>query len=645
MAEEHVERCIEAARRVLLGEGVSGVTFDAVAAAAGLAVEEVEACFDDRGDMLHELNLFCMENAKQQVHDALAPTTTAEHTLAEFFRHAVTASDDDLEEFRLSAHASQVLDEMRGRRTREQSERYLKVGNGMIDMLEAKLLADWGDDMLPHGVHTRRVAFVAQLLAQGFLNMKSILRTAGRSILHGDDDLIAMMSHVMSAPPRMIRQLTALNDVSRELASMRSEEELLDRVPHMLTEAFDFDRCTLLMDGANGLDIVAAAWTKEDERRLVRELMEDGLLKPPPHLRRCVAEDRTIFVPDPQSEPDWPKLEDERARDAANKSGWWSPTLFTPLRCDGKPVGLMLAHAHLRWRPMDAQDISRVEAFAAMVGVALQNVRLLENLNALVEERTRELRNTQAQLVQSEKMAALGKLVAGVAHELNTPLGAVTSSRDSMAKGAARIREVLDEELPDAKGNAKLSRALEIIDRAGDTIAAGTERIDGIVTRLRSFARLDQADLQEVRVEDCIRDALGLLEPTLDTIDVTCAFADTPRIRCYPAQLNQVFLNVLTNAVESMDAGTIRVSTRSMAEGVVVVVQDEGHGIAAEDLERVFDPGFTTRGVGVGTGLGLAIAFRIVRDHGGEITIDSAPDRGTTVTITLATRFEERPRG
>ena len=580
-------RFLEAARALLWREGVAAVTPDAVAAEAGVEAAAIEAHFGGRGALLHDLDAFCMARGVVAINEAMLPTTSAEHALDVFLRYCVEVDKGRLEEYRLSMFAKQVIPEMMGPWPPEVTKRQFELGNQMNDPLDAKLVADWGEEMLPHGIHPRRMAFVANLLAQGFLNMKGLMHEAGQALIHSDDDLMDMMANVMSAPPRMIRQLTALNDASRELAGMRSEKELFERVPRMLTEAFDFDRCTLMMAG-------------------------DELVKESPHVQSCLDEDRTIFVHDPEA-------------------------VFTPLRCDARPVGVLHAHAHLRWRPMDAQDISRVEAFAAMVGVALQNVRLLENLNTLVDERTRELRNAQARLVQSEKMASLGKLVAGVAHELNTPLGAVSSSRDSMAKGTERIRAILDKEFPQAAEHAKLSRALTVVDRAGESIGAGTARIDNILTRLRSFARLDQAELQSTPVEDCLRDALAHVEPTLGAIVVERELGDTPTIRCYPARLNQVFLNVLSNAVESMDKGTIRVATRATVGEVTVTIADEGHGIAQEHIERIFDPGFTTRGVGVGTGLGLSIAYQIVRDHGGNIAIDSETGRGTTVTITLPT--------
>ena len=637
--DQGVESFLSAAQRVLHRGGPAEVTFSAVAREAGVETAEVEACFAHHGDLLHELNLWCMQRRSDVIAAAVAPATSAEQAIDLYYRLIVDMPLGLMEEFRLSAHASQVLPEMRRSRSPEQLERYLTVGNGMIDALEGKLLDDWGDEMLPQGVHPRRVAFVAQLLAQGFLNIMGILQVSNQSLLHGEQNLVRVMCNMISAPPRMIRQLTALNEVSRELAAMQTEKALLERVPFMLTEAFDFDRCMLLMDAeTGGLDIVAISWTEEDQQQLVGDLMRDRVLEPPPHLRRCVAENRTIFVADPETDPDWPAIQDEQAREIAHQLGWRSPTLFTPLRCYGKPVGLLMGHTHLRWRPMDANDIARVEAFAAMVGVALQNVRLLENLNALVEERTRELRDTQAQLVQSEKIASLGKLVAGVAHELNTPLAAVNSSRDSMSKGLDRIVNILEAEFPNANDNPKLARALEVVSRASDSVDAGAQRIDSIVTRLRSFARLDQADLQLASLDDCVRDALALMKPALESIDLVVQLGQTPAIRCYPAQLNQALLNVLSNAVESMSTGTIRVSTADEPNAVLASVKDEGCGIAPEHLDRVFDPGFTTRGVGVGAGLGLSIAYRIVRDHGGDVHIESTLGAGTLVTITLPKR-------
>jgi signal transduction histidine kinase len=421
---------------------------------------------------------------------------------------------------------------------------------------------------------------------------------------------------------------------------MRSERELLDRVPTLLTEAFGFDRCTLLMDSVDGgLDIVARSWTEEDHQAPLRELMAKHVLRPPPHLRRCITEDRSIFVPDPEADPDWPAVDDEAARGLAQRLGWRSPSLFTPVRCEGKPVGVIFAHTHLRWRPMDQQDISRVEAFAAMVDVALQNVRLLENLNALVDERTRELRDAQAALVQSEKMASMGQLVAGVAHELNTPVGAVTSAQDSMRKAADKLRKLMPDEL-----DKRVDATIRVMTDSAKVVETGSQRIGAIVARLRSFARLDQAAVQAADVHSCIEDAIGQIEHRLSPEQsLERHFGELPVVRCDPRKLNQLFANLLGNAVDAMgEGGTLAIRTKAVDGGVDIEVEDDGAGIPAEHLDKIFDPGFTTKGVGVGTGLGLSIAYGVVEEHGGTIRVESTEGEGTRVIVHLP---EDESRG
>lgn len=261
-----------------------------------------------------------------------------------------------------------------------------------------------------------------------------------------------------------------------------------------------------------------------------------------------------------------------------------------------------------------------------------------EGLERMVDERTTELRAAQARLVQSEKMAAMGELVAGVAHEINTPLGAVRSMVDTLARGVARqtqrMRERLgaefDEDPQLAKGRRAVEDAVRVIDE-------GTARVRTIVDRLRSFAQLDEADVQRVDLHEGIEDTIGLLEGSLpETVRIERDFGPLPEVICVPRQVNQVTLNLLTNAVRAVGRqGTVTVSTRHDAGWVWVVVEDDGSGIAPEHLERIFDPGFTTRGVGVGTGLGLAIAYQIVEDHGGRMEVRSRPGEGTRIAFVL----------
>lgn len=251
----------------------------------------------------------------------------------------------------------------------------------------------------------------------------------------------------------------------------------------------------------------------------------------------------------------------------------------------------------------------------------------------------RQLRETQAHLVQSGTIAALGQLVAGVAHEVNSPLGAIRSTNDSLVRALRRLRTALDQE-----SSADRDVALKAIGEASQIIASGSERVAEIVNRLRSFAHLDEAEFKLIDIREGIEDALVLLRHQLaDGIQVTRNLDPVPRIACYPRQINQVLVNLLLNAKQAIqdrdteEPGEIRVATTARNQHVSVIIRDTGVGIPKEDLGKIFDPGFTTRGVRVGTGLGLAICHRIVTEHKGQIEVDSTVGQGTTVTVTLPT--------
>jgi signal transduction histidine kinase len=177
-----------------------------------------------------------------------------------------------------------------------------------------------------------------------------------------------------------------------------------------------------------------------------------------------------------------------------------------------------------------------------------------------------------------------------------------------------------------------------VIDDAAKVIEVGTVRVSGIVDRLKSFTRLDEAELQRADIHRGIEDALAMASHELgDRIEIARNFAaDVPQILCKPGQLNQVLFNVLINAKHAIpDRGRISIETAVVGGTVRIKVKDDGIGIAKEALPRVFEPGFTTKGVGIGMGLGLSIAYRVVQEHGGEIEIASEPGKGTEVTISL----------
>jgi PAS domain S-box-containing protein len=272
-----------------------------------------------------------------------------------------------------------------------------------------------------------------------------------------------------------------------------------------------------------------------------------------------------------------------------------------------------------------------------IIGIAHDFTRMKEVLEDLGRA-NRELRETQSQLVQSEKMASLGSLVAGIAHEINTPVGAIGSMHDTLVRALRKLETTLNEEHPGVVASSpSLQSALRLVQEANRVIESGTQRVTEIVRRLRSFARLDQAELKKADIHEGLEDTLALIHHELKhSIVVKREYGDIPPISCYPGRLNQVFLNLLNNARQAIRGkGEIGIRTFIRDDRVHIAVSDTGAGIAPDHLRKVFDPGFTTKGVGVGTGLGLSICYQIMRDHRGEILVESELGKGATFTVVL----------
>jgi two-component system, NtrC family, sensor kinase len=247
-----------------------------------------------------------------------------------------------------------------------------------------------------------------------------------------------------------------------------------------------------------------------------------------------------------------------------------------------------------------------------------------------MSNRNRE-QELMSQLIQSEKMAALGLLVAGVAHEINTPMGAIHSNNDVMTRAVGKVRKLL-EPAPDKE----VRRLLDILGEICRNNEIATERIMNIVRSLKNFARLDEAERKKVNIHEGIESTLSLLRHQLkNRIRIVKCFGDIPEIECYPNELNQVFMNILVNAAQAIKhRGEITVKTWREGDRVKIAISDTGVGIPPENLSKVFDPGFTTKGVGLGTGLGLSLCYKIVQDHRGTIEAESSK-QGTTFTISI----------
>jgi signal transduction histidine kinase len=236
-------------------------------------------------------------------------------------------------------------------------------------------------------------------------------------------------------------------------------------------------------------------------------------------------------------------------------------------------------------------------------------------------------RSLQAKVVQQGKMAALGQLVAGVAHEINTPLAALVSNNDLFARAFERLRAQLTPPPPELD----VLQSLVAVNRD-----AGA-RITEIVRTLRSFARLDEADRKAVDLHEGLESTLLLCAHLMKGgISVVRDYGALRPISCHPNQLNQVFMNLIVNACQAMgETGQLTLRTRAVDDRVELQIEDTGCGMSLEQQGRIFDPGYTTKGAQLGTGLGLAIVYQIVEHHGGEITVESQAGRGTTFTLRL----------
>jgi signal transduction histidine kinase len=291
-----------------------------------------------------------------------------------------------------------------------------------------------------------------------------------------------------------------------------------------------------------------------------------------------------------------------------------------------------------------------------------------ELLEARVSERTKDLeralaqlRESEAQLVQSEKMSSLGQLVAGVAHEINTPLAYVKNSVDTVRVRmpelsdainlAGQLLELLRHEAADADAlqatfdqlAARLDQireheVLQDLESLSHDGLHGIEQISELVVNLRNFSRLDRSRIASFNVNDGVNAALLIAKPHLRKVDVEKQLGEVPSITCSPSQVNQVLLNIVTNAAQAIDKarGTIVVTTRADgANHVAIEIEDNGKGIPADSFTRIFDPFYTTKAPGQGTGLGLSIAYKIVTQHGGRIDVRSELGVGSIFTVRL----------
>ncbi|MEO8487504.1 MAG: ATP-binding protein [Betaproteobacteria bacterium] len=345
-----------------------------------------------------------------------------------------------------------------------------------------------------------------------------------------------------------------------------------------------------------------------------------------------------------------------------------------PLRIGERTIGALAVNRNAARPRYTVADLDRGQVLASLLALVMANHRMhverdrrileLSTLNAEMQRINALLGDARNQMIQSEKLASIGQIAAGVAHEINNPVGFVLSNLGTLASYVSQLFGLLDDRRavdrakgfapPDAPGTARAPRDgtdVEFLRSDIDALLAesrdGILRVKRIVQDLRDFSRGGSDESWEtVDVHEALRRTINIVRGEIKhkgTIDAR--FGDAPPVECLPQRLHQVFLNLLVNAGHAIAAGgSIVVSTGTVEGEVFVRVEDDGRGIPGENLHRIFEPFFTTKPVGQGTGLGLSVSYSIVQRHHGRIEVESEPGCGARFTVVLPRRQPSRER-
>jgi len=344
--------------------------------------------------------------------------------------------------------------------------------------------------------------------------------------------------------------------------------------------------------------------------------------------------------------------------------------LSVPIKVQGKIIGAIYVSEKLNEGRFNATDENNFQNIADHIAHAFDRNELISvitkaNRNLQIEQDEqkvliKKVQEAQNQLLQSEKLASIGQLAAGVAHEINNPVGYINSNVSSLENYMVAIFSLLDAyELSESMTlndveRLKISALRKQIDISflredvGDLIKEtkeGVVRVKRIVQDLKDFSHVDNAKWQWVNIHDGLNSTLNVVQNEIKyKANVIKEYGELPEVECLPSQLNQVFMNLFVNAAHAIEnSGTITIRTGTQEDDWVwIEVSDTGKGIKQEHLTKLFDPFFTTKPVGKGTGLGLSLSFGIIEKHGGRIDVDSELDKGTRFTIRIPVKQASR---
>ena len=465
----------------------------------------------------------------------------------------------------------------------------------------------------------------------------------------------------------LARKETLLNQLARQIRNSLDLDTILETTAGKLYELLEVDRCQFL-------------WyhlSPESQWECVREMKRDdvpsGMGFQPfdgnnPSIEKLLNLELVRLN-------DVEEVSDPAAHYLCEKLGYRA-LLALPVRTPSQKLGLVCCGHHRSPRFWRDREVELLEAVGTQLAIALSQAELYNQARqsaALAQERAAELesaleklKNTQARLIQSEKMVSLGQLVAGITHEINNPVSFVYGNVTHAQEYVADLLEIVElyrenypepqEELVEALEDVDLDFLQQDLPRLMESMKVGAARISEIVRSMRTFSRHDEAEKKQANIQEGIESTLLILQnrlkakgnsPAIETIE---NYAPLPKVECYPGELNQVFMNILTNAIDALEekiaaraddeepyAPKIWISTERLGDGGIAVrIRDNGPGIPESAHQRLFDPFYTTKPPGKGTGLGLSISYQIVVErHQGKLLCQSAPAEGTEFVIEL----------
>lgn len=470
---------------------------------------------------------------------------------------------------------------------------------------------------------------------------------------------------------RLVQRAQLLNQLASQIRNSLELDTILETIVQEIRNLLQIDRCHF-------------AWyrphAEQPSWEVVKEAVEAGL---PSFLGNYPLDQSSPFIQQILNlqmlrVDDVSTLSDPIIRESLMTIGITS-LLSLPIQTNSGDIGVVACSHHRGLRHWDNSEVELLQAVVLQVAIAIDQAALYHQSRCAAQEAQAkaaqlqttlsELQRTQAQLIHSEKMSSLGQLVAGVAHEINNPINFIYGNlchADSYTSELLELVRLYQQTLtnPPPEINAQIE-AMDLEFLASDfpnllgSLRVGADRIREIVHSLRTFSRLDEAEMKTVDIHAGLDSTLMLLQNRLKAtsehpaIEVIKEYGMLPKVECFPGQLNQVFMNLLTNALDALEEGgvgrentlsatlpCIRISTAiALGNHITISIADNGPGMTEEIRSQLFNPFFTTKPVGKGTGLGLAICHSIVVEkHKGQLQFVSAPEQGTEVVIEIPIR-------